>query len=51
MEAKAILYHLVRDFRFEAASKTCIPMKLSPKTFQMVPINGFWLKLTPRNIE
>jgi len=48
LEAKAILFYLVREFRIEAAKKTNIPMELSASNFQLMPKNGFWLKLVSR---
>ncbi|XP_034488363.1 probable cytochrome P450 9f2 [Drosophila innubila] len=49
IEAKAVIYYLLRDFRIVASKKSTIPMVLNPNGFQMKPKNGFWLKLIPRN--
>ncbi|XP_036323943.1 probable cytochrome P450 9f2 [Rhagoletis pomonella] len=49
LEAKAILYYLVRDFRITAAKKTILPIELEKKGLSLAPINGFWLKLIARN--
>ncbi|XP_037953656.1 probable cytochrome P450 9f2 [Teleopsis dalmanni] len=48
LEAKALIYFLVRDFSIKQTSKTTIPMELSAATFQLIPKSGFWLKLVPR---
>ncbi|KAH8311562.1 hypothetical protein KR044_006913 [Drosophila immigrans] len=49
LEAKAVIYYLLRDFRIAASEKSCIPLVLSSSGFQLKPKNGFWLKLIPRN--
>ncbi|XP_011193596.2 probable cytochrome P450 9f2 [Zeugodacus cucurbitae] len=49
LEAKAILYYLVRDFRIAPAKKSTIPMKLGNTGFQVAPKNGYWLKLISRS--
>lgn len=49
LEAKAVIYYLIRDFRIEVSKKSTVPMKLSANGFQLEPKNGFWLKLVPRN--
>ncbi|XP_004523127.1 probable cytochrome P450 9f2 [Ceratitis capitata] len=50
LEAKAILYYLIRDFRIAASKKTVIPLELSTNGgFQLAPKHGFWLKLISRN--
>ncbi|XP_036325016.1 probable cytochrome P450 9f2 [Rhagoletis pomonella] len=49
LEAKAILYYLVRDFRITAAKRTALPIELEKNGLRVAPINGFWLKLIARN--
>ena len=48
LEAKAMIFYLVRDFVLEPGKNTTIPMKLCAKGFTLAPENGFWLKLCPR---
>ncbi|XP_030371710.1 probable cytochrome P450 9f2 [Scaptodrosophila lebanonensis] len=49
LEAKSVIFHLLRDFRFAAAKKSTVPLVLSASGFQLKPKTGFWLKLIPRN--
>ena len=49
LETKVLIYYLVRDFQLGAAKKSCVPLKLTPKGFQLMPENGFWLKFTARS--
>ncbi|ALC46039.1 Cyp9f2 [Drosophila busckii] len=49
LEAKAIIFYMLREYRIEAAKKSCIPLKLKSSGFQLVPKNGFWIKLVQRN--
>uniref|UniRef100_A0A1A9W7C0 Cytochrome P450 n=1 Tax=Glossina brevipalpis TaxID=37001 RepID=A0A1A9W7C0_9MUSC len=49
LETKVLIYHLLRDFHFAAAKKSCIPLKLASNGFQLLPKNGFWLKFVSRN--
>ncbi|XP_037811692.1 probable cytochrome P450 9f2 [Lucilia sericata] len=48
LETKVLIYYIVRDFHIKAAEKSCIPMKLSPNGFQLIPKEGFWLKFAAR---
>nr|AAC33299.1 CYP9 cytochrome P450 [Drosophila mettleri] len=48
LEAKAVIYYLLREFRLVPAKKTCIPLVLSSSGFQLAPKTGFWVKLIPR---
>lgn len=48
MEAKAILFYLVGEFKLEASEKSTIPLDLKGGGFQLKPKNGFWLKFTTR---
>nr|XP_014086784.1 probable cytochrome P450 9f2 [Bactrocera oleae] len=49
LEAKAILYYLVRDFHIVPAKKSTIPMVLGNTGFQVAPKNGYWFKLISRS--
>lgn len=49
MEAKAILFYLVGEFKLDASEKSTIPLDLKGGGFQLKPKNGFWLKLTTRS--
>ncbi|EDW81111.1 uncharacterized protein Dwil_GK11195 [Drosophila willistoni] len=49
LEAKAMIYYILRDYRIAPAKKSSIPLELSSSGFQLVPKDGFWLKLIPRN--
>ncbi|KAL7727134.1 hypothetical protein ACLKA6_016094 [Drosophila palustris] len=49
LEAKAVMYYLLRDYRIAPSKKSTIPLVLSSSGFQLKPKNGFWLKLVPRN--
>ncbi|XP_075144766.1 uncharacterized protein LOC142219885 [Haematobia irritans] len=49
LEIKAFLYYLLRDFRLEASSKSCIPLVLDIKNVKLQPKNGFWIQFKPRN--
>lgn len=49
LEAKAVIYYLLKEFRFAPAKKSCIPMVLASSGFQLSPKNGFWIKLIQRN--
>ncbi|XP_064549918.1 probable cytochrome P450 9f2 [Drosophila montana] len=48
LEAKAMIYYLLREFRIAPAKNSCIPLVLSSAGFQLKPKNGFWVKLIPR---
>uniref|UniRef100_A0A1A9WIC7 Cytochrome P450 n=1 Tax=Glossina brevipalpis TaxID=37001 RepID=A0A1A9WIC7_9MUSC len=49
LEAKLLIYYLLRDFQFAAAKKTSIPFQLGQSRFQLFPKNGIWLKFVARN--
>ncbi|KAH8318734.1 hypothetical protein KR074_004616 [Drosophila pseudoananassae] len=49
LEAKAVIYYLLKNYRFALAKKSCIPLELSSNGFQLAPKGGFWIKLVPRN--
>ncbi|KAH8417476.1 hypothetical protein KR222_000725 [Zaprionus bogoriensis] len=49
LEAKAVIYYMLRDFHILASPKSNIPMELSASGFQLAPKNGFWVKLVPRH--
>ncbi|XP_016954056.1 probable cytochrome P450 9f2 [Drosophila biarmipes] len=49
LEAKAVIYYLLKEFRFVPAKKTCIPLELASSGFQLAPKTGFWIKLIQRN--
>ncbi|KAL7727133.1 hypothetical protein ACLKA6_016093 [Drosophila palustris] len=49
LEAKAIIYYLLRDFRIAVSKKSTIPIVLGANGFQIKPIHGFWIKLIPRS--
>ncbi|EDW15253.1 probable cytochrome P450 9f2 [Drosophila mojavensis] len=48
LEAKAVIYYLLREFRIVPAKNTCIPLVLNTSGFQLTPKTGFWVKLIPR---
>nr|AAL68260.1 RE06354p [Drosophila melanogaster] len=48
-EAKAVIYYLLKDYRFAPAKKSCIPLELISSGFQLSPKGGFWIKLVQRN--
>ncbi|XP_055852654.1 probable cytochrome P450 9f2 [Episyrphus balteatus] len=47
MEAKAMMFYLVGEFKIKPSSKSTIPMVLKKGGFQIAPENGFWSKLVP----
>ncbi|KAI8046838.1 hypothetical protein M5D96_003052 [Drosophila gunungcola] len=49
LEAKAVIYYLLKDYRFAPAAKSCIPLELASSGFQLAPKTGFWVKLIKRN--
>ncbi|KAH8382165.1 hypothetical protein KR009_002107 [Drosophila setifemur] len=49
LEAKAVIYYLLKNYRFAPSKKSCIPIELSSVGFQLAPKTGFWVKLVPRN--
>uniref|UniRef100_T1PH25 Cytochrome P450 n=2 Tax=Musca domestica TaxID=7370 RepID=T1PH25_MUSDO len=46
---KAFLYNIIRDYRLEVSDKTCLPLELDKKTFQLRPVGGFWIQFKPRH--
>ncbi|CAD7083927.1 unnamed protein product [Hermetia illucens] len=48
MEAKAIIFHLLSEFTFEASPRTRIPISLDKSGFQIKPEGGFWIRFKPR---
>lgn len=48
MEVKAILYHLLLNFTFEANEKTDIPIKFLKNPFNLSTENGMNIELKPR---
>ncbi|XP_061390046.1 probable cytochrome P450 9f2 [Musca vetustissima] len=42
LETKVLIYYLLREFKFEPAKKSCIPMQLNPARVQLAP--KFWMK-------
>ncbi|XP_075148981.1 putative cytochrome P450 9f2 isoform X2 [Haematobia irritans] len=48
LETKVMVYYLLREFKLVPAQKSCIPLKLNPAGFQLVPKNGFWIKFISR---
>ena len=51
LEAKVMLFYLVKNFSLEKGSKTVIPIKLSTYQFQPIPIDGFWINFVPRKTQ
>uniref|UniRef100_A0A1A9W7C2 Cytochrome P450 n=1 Tax=Glossina brevipalpis TaxID=37001 RepID=A0A1A9W7C2_9MUSC len=49
LETKVLIYYLLRDFLFQPAKKSTIPLKIESNGFQLVPKNGFWLKFVSRH--
>ncbi|EDV92623.1 probable cytochrome P450 9f2 [Drosophila grimshawi] len=49
LEAKAVIFYIMRAFRIAESSKSKLPIELDAGGFQLMPKNGFWLKLVPRN--
>lgn len=48
MEAKSVIYHLLRDFDFVKIPRTQDPLQLRIDTFNMHARHGFWIGLKPR---
>uniref|UniRef100_A0A1I8PHS0 Cytochrome P450 n=1 Tax=Stomoxys calcitrans TaxID=35570 RepID=A0A1I8PHS0_STOCA len=48
LETKVLVYYLMRDFKFEKASKSCIPLEVKASGFQLAAKDGFWIKFVPR---
>ncbi|KAH8391653.1 hypothetical protein KR200_008186 [Drosophila serrata] len=49
LEAKAVIYYLLKEYRFVPSKKSCIPLELASNGFQLAPKTGFWIKLVQRN--
>ncbi|KAH0999846.1 hypothetical protein HUJ04_005336 [Dendroctonus ponderosae] len=45
LEAKAVLYHLLLNFKIEPTKRLSVPLKLCKKTFKNTADGGFWLGL------
>ncbi|XP_023288981.1 cytochrome P450 9e2 [Orussus abietinus] len=48
LESKVVLFHLLARCNLKPCSKTSNPMEFSRKALSMMPMNGFWLDLEPR---
>ncbi|CAD7083923.1 unnamed protein product [Hermetia illucens] len=48
MEAKAIIFHLLSEFTFEASPRSRIPISLKWNSFHFKPEGGFWMNFKPR---
>ncbi|EDW74167.1 uncharacterized protein Dwil_GK21528 [Drosophila willistoni] len=48
MQAKAMLYNLVLNFKIERSPKTVKDLMKESVGFQLTPPNGFWVHLVPR---
>ncbi|KAH8299509.1 hypothetical protein KR044_002001, partial [Drosophila immigrans] len=48
MTAKAMLYNLVLKYRIEKSSKTVKDLLKEATGFQLIPKNGYWVRLVPR---
>ncbi|XP_054740864.1 cytochrome P450 9b2-like [Anastrepha obliqua] len=48
MQAKAMLYYMILDFKFERSSNTVENIMDDIRGFQGNPIGGFWVRLVPR---
>jgi len=48
MECKAILFYILRNYKFDVCNKTVIPVKLAAVSFPYTQKDGFWLKIVPR---
>ncbi|XP_037909969.1 probable cytochrome P450 9f2 [Hermetia illucens] len=49
MESKAILFHLLSQFTFEASPKTRVPLEAAKSEFHLLPEGGSWMNLKPRS--
>jgi cytochrome P450 len=45
MQSKAIIFHLLSNFRFEISPQTQHPFKVKNRSLGMIPSKGFWLNL------
>ncbi|XP_017481082.1 PREDICTED: cytochrome P450 9b2-like [Rhagoletis zephyria] len=48
MQAKAMMYYLILDFKFERSPKTVKNIMDDIRGFQINPTGGFWIRLVPR---
>lgn len=49
MEAKSVIFYMLKNFDFVEISKTANPIELSPDAaLVMIPKNGFWMGLKQR---
>lgn len=48
LQLKAVIYHILLDFKIECSVKTPIPIKLKGGTNALDPVGGFFNKLTLR---
>ncbi|CAD7083926.1 unnamed protein product [Hermetia illucens] len=48
METKAIIFHLLSEFTFEASPRSRIPVALKRGSFQLRAKCGFWINFKPR---
>lgn len=48
MENKLMVVHLLSKFDLVPVKKTCVPLKLKSKAFNMMPAEGFWLGIRKR---
>ncbi|CAD1473277.1 unnamed protein product, partial [Heterotrigona itama] len=51
LEAKVLLFYVFAKCNFSPCAKSSVPLKLDSKGFAMIPENGFWLKIQPRNAK
>lgn len=49
LQLKAVIFHILLEFKVECSPKTPIPLKLKGGTNALDPIGGFFNKLTIRN--
>lgn len=49
LQIKALIYHILSDFKLECSPKTQIPLKLKGGTNALVPTEGFFNYFTIRN--
>lgn len=50
MESKTAIVHLLLKFDLVPIKKTCVPLKLVSKSFNILAKGGFWLGLRKRKI-
>ncbi|XP_018782671.1 PREDICTED: probable cytochrome P450 9h1 isoform X1 [Bactrocera latifrons] len=49
MEVKAIIYHIILNFKIVRTEKTCENLMESISGFTLIPKERFWMKFVPRN--